>query len=394
MAKKTKDTPLSFSDFDADDSLLNSQEEEETQEEENEEEEEESEEEEEQEEEEEKPKKQPKTKKVPAKKKEEEPEEDEEEEEEQEEEEEDVKDKTKTGDESEEEEEEEDDSETATKFFEQVEKITGRELDIDYGDVNPLSPQGVALREQALVESTLDNWLEEIETKFPQVFQALQHANNGGNPAELFTQTAGRDYTKVELKDTDEDLAKDILKDYFKGKGVKSEEKIKKLIEAYEDSENGLVKEAQIALDELRAEQEDQRSRVIEEQKKKADEQKKKDSLLVTAIDEVIESKKLGNFKITDRVEARQFKEFLIKSVRRTTNGGYELATPVDSQNLEKILQYQFFQFKNGDLSKIIQQGAATVNAEKLKLKLKTEQSKTKKNTNEERQGKLSLKDF
>ncbi len=387
MAKKEK-APLSFSDFDADENLLN-QEEEETQEDEQDEEESEEEEEEQEEEVEEKKKPKSKSKVTPKKvEKEEEPEEEEEEEEEE------TQQPQNEEEEEEQEEETQDDSEQASKFFEQVEKITGREVEVDYGNVSPLSPQGVALREKALVDSTLDSWLEEIETKFPQVFQALQYANNGGDPAELFTQTTSRDYTRVELKEDDTDLAKQILKEYYQAKGVKSEEKIKKLIETDEDSESGIVKEAQSALAEMRTEQEEQRNQTLTAQKAKADEQKKRDTVLVTAIDEVLESRQLGSFKIIDKMEARQFKDFVLKNVRRTGEGKYEFATPVDATTLQNALQYQFFQYKGGDLSKIIQQKAASENAAKLKLKLKSEQGKVKKNTTEEGRTTLSLKDF
>lgn len=284
--------------------------------------------------------------------------------------------------------------EVAEKFFEEVERITGTSVEVDYGDVDPLSPQGVALREKAIKEVALDSFLEEIEAKFPQAFKALQHAYNGGDIAELFTQTTGRDYSKVELKDGDDTLAKEILKEYYKSRGVKSESKINKMIEADEDSENGLIKEAQVALNELKEEQEEQTSKALEVQKQKAAETKKKDQILVAAVDEVLEARKLGNFRISDRQEAIEFKKFILGSIRRTNDGNYELATPVAAGNLEKQLQYFYFQFKQGDLSKIVQQKAATQNAKKLQLKLQNEQSKTKRSTQQDDNTKLSLRDF
>lgn len=394
MAKKEKS--LGFDDFTASDDFLE-EEIEETEEEQEEEQEEDEEQEEEdkpkkpakkkskkeeviEEEEEEDPKK--KSKKKVAPKKEEEPEEEE------------VEEEIEEEESTEEEEEEAEDPAVATKFFEEVEKLTGQEVEVDYKGVSPLSPQGVALREAALKEVVLDTFLGELEHKFPQVYRALEHANNGGDVAELFNQSVSRDYSKIELKDGDENLAKEILKEYYKSRGVKSEEKIKKLIETDEDSSNGLITEAKGALDELRAEQEEERAEILESQKRKAEDQKKRDNLLVTAIDDILEARKLGNFKIVDRAEARQFKEFLISSVRRTGEGKYEFATPIDPQNMEAMLQYQFFQFKKGDLAKIIQQKATTANVEKLRLKVKNEQTKVKKSTGSERTSGFSMKDF
>lgn len=270
------------------------------------------------------------------------------------------------------------------KFFEEVEKVTGRAVEVDYGDVDPLSPQGVALRESAVVEQALDSWLEEMENNFPTVFRALKHANNGGDPAELFTQTTTRDYSKVALKEGDDALAKQILTEYYQAKGVKNPAKLAQLLETDEDSTGGLVGEASAALKELQTEQEEQRNKVLEEQERKAAEQKKKDTLLITAVDEVLESRQLGDFKIADRNEAGQFRQYVLQNIRKTTDGKYEIATPLDDRNLTKQLQFQYFQFKQGDLSKIIQQKVGTEKAKDLRLRLKGEQEKKKTTTTSE----------
>ncbi len=62
-------------------------------------------------------------------------------------------------------------------------------------------------------------------------------------------------------------------------------------------------------------------------------------------------------------------------------NGKYEFSTPIEPTNLPKLLQYQYFQFKKGDLRQLIKIKAATENANNLKLRLKNDQAKTKKGT-------------
>lgn len=272
-----------------------------------------------------------------------------------------------------EEEPKEDEVPTGKEFFEQVEKLTGLELDVDYGDTDPLTPQGVAIREKAVREAAVDNFLEEIETNYPAAFKALQHAYNGGDLAELFKTTTSRDYSKVTLGENDKDLAKQILTEYYQSKGVKNEAKIKRMLESDEESEGGIVGEAKSALEEMKTEQTTKADEVLVSQKAKSDEQKKRDQIMVSALDEVLEAGKLGTFKLTGRSEASEFKKFALQSLRRTGDGKYEFATPVDSANLEKLLQYQYFQFKGGDLSKLIQVKAATENAKKFRLKAAAE---------------------
>lgn len=281
-------------------------------------------------------------------------------------------------------EEEEGDFASPEEFFAEVEKLTGQELDVDYGEVNPLSPQGVALREAAVKEAALDTFLGEIEEKFPMVFRALKHANNGGDIAELFSQVTTRDYTKVSLKEEDTDLAKEILKDYYKSKGVKNEAKIAKLIENDEDSPDGLVKEAAAALEELKAEQTEKSNTILEAQSRKAADDRKRDQILVTAVDEVIDTRDLGGFKIADKGEAAQFRDYVLSNLRKVGEGKYELATQLDSSNLAKALQYQYFQFKKGDLSKIVRQKVDTEGAKRLSLRMKADQDKFKKTTQQE----------
>src|SRR6185369_10636361 len=147
----------------------------------------------------------------------------------------------KEEEEEEQEEESEEDTETAAKFFSEVERLTGNEVDVDYGDIDPLSPEGVALREKAVKELTLDNFIKELEENYPKVYQALAYANNGGDPADLFKVATGRDYSNISLSEGDTALSKEILKEYYQLHGVKSEARIAKLIETAEDSEAGLV---------------------------------------------------------------------------------------------------------------------------------------------------------
>lgn len=280
-------------------------------------------------------------------------------------------------------------------FFEEVDKITGQTVDVDYQDTDPASPQGVALREKAIREQVLDSFLTEIEEKFPVAFKALNHAYAGGDIADLFKQTTSRDYTKVTLGDDDEATAREILREYYRSRGVKNEAKINKMVEADEDSEGGLVTEAKTALQELAEDQAAARDTVLEEQRRTAEEGKKRDQVLVTALDDVIERRQLSTFRIPDQVEAQQFRKYVLQNIRKKEDGKYELAMTLDPVNLEKQLQYQYFQFKGGDLGKIIRQKAAAQNAQKLRLRATHEQDKGKRTTEQEQRVMgATLKDF
>lgn len=285
----------------------------------------------------------------------------------------------------------------SVKFFEEVHKITGEELDVEYGEVDPLSPQGIAMREKVVKQAALDGFLEEIETNFPTAYKALQHAYNGGNIADLFKSITSRDYSKVVLSEDNPTIAKEVLKEYYQSKGIKNPTRIDKLIELAEDSEEGLLGEADSALKELQAEQAEKEVNILNEQKAKDDNRKKQDTILVSALDEVLESGKLDSFKLAGPKETAEFRKFVMANLRRSTKeeGKYEFATQIDGKNLEKLLKYKFFEFKNGDLSKLVQIKAITENTQKLRLRLEGEKAgnKTTAQSSPRTDG-LSLQDF
>lgn len=337
-------------------------------------------------EEEDKPKKEKKSAKAKASKEEEENEEEEEESDEEE-------DESKT---SEENEEEEDEDEDPSEFYKEVEKLTGQEVEVEYGDVSPTSPQGVAIREKAVSETAVDNFLGYLEENHPAAFKALQHSYNGGDIADLYKVANTRDYSKVELKDDDKDLAKELIKEYYQSKGVKNPGKITRILELAEDSEEGVVAEAKGILTELKDEQVKKEQEVLKAAETSKKEQQRRDQVFVSALDEVLESGKLDSFKLAGKAEASEFRQFVLKNVRKAKDGGYEVATQLDPNNLEKVLQYQFFQFKKGDLSKLISIKAATENTKKLKFRIGEEKSKLKKTASDDRtkKDKLNLTDF
>lgn len=292
-------------------------------------------------------------------------------------------------------EETESEVEDSYKFFEEVQKITGEELDVEYGDVDPLTPQGIAIREKVVKQVALDGFLEEIETNFPAAYKALQHAYNGGDVADLFKSVTSRDYSKIVLGENDTAAAKEIMKEYYESKGIKNPSRIARMIEGAEDSAEGLISEANGMIEELKANQLDEETEVLNSQRAKAESQKKQDSLMVGALDEILESGRLDSFKLNGARETAEFKKFALAGLRRASSGnGYEFATQIDSKNLEKLLKYKFFEFKNGDLSQLIQVKATTENTQKLRLRLAAESARQKSTASGTSRASQSLQDF
>jgi hypothetical protein len=262
-------------------------------------------------------------------------------------------------------------------FWEEVAKITGTEVEVDYGGVDPISPQGAALREQAVAEKAISDFVSRLQDEFPAVYQALEYAYAGGDPRELY-QTE-KDYTKVQIAEGDEDHAKALLNEYYQRKGF-NESRAKRMIAADAESDEGLVGTAQAALTEMQQEQEEERQETLARQQLAAKKQKEQDVKFLSSVDSLISSGTLGTFRIP-KAEAQEFSKFVRGSLQRNGDQGYLLVTPIDQAQLEKQLQVEYFKFKKGDLSKLIQVKATTQATENLKLRLTQGQEKIKSTT-------------
>lgn len=279
-------------------------------------------------------------------------------------------------------------------FFEEVERITGFQVELEDTDIDLSTPQGVAAREKVLREQAVDGFLEELKDSHPKVYQAMQYAYSGRDISDLFSTVGNqRDYSKVEIQDGDDELARQVLREYYQSKGVKNESKLKNLILTEEESEEGLVGAAKAVVKELSDQQEADRQTKLEQASREQAEQKRRDRAFVSAIDDIVDSGKVSTFKLAGNREISDFKKFLVGSIQRTTDNGYAFVTPVESRDLEKQLQYEYFRFKNGDLSKLIQVKAESENAKKLKFRMMKD--KKKKGSSAEEEHKIqSLKDF
>lgn len=289
-------------------------------------------------------------------------------------------------------EEEEDQGENPEEFYKAVEKITGSQIEVDYDDIDPLSAQGVAIREKAVSETAVNSFLDQLEAKHPKVYRAFEHAMAGGNLEDLFSP-GEKDYSKVEIKEDDEDHAKIVLKEYYQKKGV-ADTRIKRMIEADEESEEGLVKSAQAALAEMKTAQEKEAAQKFEEQKIRGQRQAAQDQRFLEDVDKIVSSLQISTFRIPSKREADEFSDFVRNSIQRDGKGGYLFVTPVEPGSIEKQLQTEYFRFKKGDLEKLITTKATTKLAEGTRLRLKKQEATVRTTVEETKKKVKSMKDF
>jgi hypothetical protein len=276
---------------------------------------------------------------------------------------------------SEDEEEEEDEENESSTFYQSVQNIHGIEVDVDYGETDPLTPEGVAMREQAIIAAAIDSQMEYLSKSFPKEYKVLEHALNGGSVDDLF-KPGYVDYTKMKLSEDNIEQHKKILKDYYLETGI-TEKKADLLVEADEDSEGGTFKAAEEVLKTRIKQQEEKEAAILEKQKEEADRLKAQDDKMRQTVINMSTSGTVGNFQVP-KADQEKFAEFALSNIRRTGDGTYSFVVPLGSENLDTVMQQAYFSFKKGDLSKLIAIKASTQNAQRLKAKVKSQDKKLK----------------
>ncbi len=277
------------------------------------------------------------------------------------------KSKSKSKDEKDKDKDDDNDEDDSENFWNDVEKLTGRTVEVDYGDTDPESPEGAAVREEALIQSAINDHLDYLSKVYPREFRALEHASNGGKMEDLYNP-AEPDYSKMNIGKDDEDAQRNFMKGYYMKKGLNAT-KAARMVETDEDSDEGLFTATKDALKELSAGQEKGRQKIIAEQDRSNKQSKKEDMQMIGSVEQVIQKGKLNKFTVPVK-EREQFHQFALQHIQRNPNGGYMFVQAVEPRELEQQLQEMYFTYKKGDLSKIVQREVKTEGAKRLKRKV------------------------
>ena len=302
---------------------------------------------------------------------EEDPDEDEDEEEEEE-----PKDKKKSKAKSDSDDDDDLAEETSDTFWNDVEQITGVNVEVDYGDVDPESPEGAAIREAALVDKVESGIWDFIQKNHPKVYKALELEAAGGSITDIITPDYV-DYSKLTLDPENESQHKKILLDYYMEVKKLSENKAKRMVEADEDSEDedGLFKAAEEALKERQETQAAKEEEIVNRQKEEAKKQQRRDEQLVGYVKSVTDEGNIGNFNLP-RAERDEFFNFFVSTIQRAPQGGYMFAMPLSQENFDQTMEQAYFAFKGGKLDKLVERRAKTESTRTIKRRLKRSDTK------------------
>jgi hypothetical protein len=253
------------------------------------------------------------------------------------------------------------DEQAPTNVYQAVDEITGRPVEVDYEGVAPNSPEGVIKREEVIRKQAAAEYDDMLKESFPDAYRYMKHLQKGGKAEDYFTPQ-NRDYTSVVLTKTNVNGQESFYRSALEAKGNKPAQ-IEALIQLAKDK-GTLFDDAKGELEALQ-----ERQQLKEEQEELQEQQRLQREQqatvgFVTALHKEIEKGVGGNpIPLKDRMAFRSF----IQDYTMYKDGQFMVVRTLDTKNLSKEIQAEWFRFKGGDINSIAQTKAKTLNAVKIK---------------------------
>jgi hypothetical protein len=264
---------------------------------------------------------------------------------------------------------EQEEPEEASVVSEIISKL-GYDIEGDFED----SPEGIVELTKVASEKMAEETLESIFNAHPTVKQHLDFVMAGGDPNRFMATQGETTYASMEIKGSDVETQKEILKSYFKARGDE-DAFIDDMIETYEDKDQ-LYDKAVAAKNALAKAQDARKQQLLEVQRAEAQrKQQEAEQTWNTVKETVTKASDLAGIPISER-DRSKFIDYISKPVTR--EGYTQRDLDAGKLSLEQHLAMDFFLYKGKDMSKILDTKAKTAAAQSLKERLKSASGKMK----------------
>lgn len=256
------------------------------------------------------------------------------------------------------------DEQFVANFWKAVDDKSGRPIKVEYPTgVDPLSPDGVFLREQAVREDAERAFEAAIKNANPRGYAYLMHLQNGGTDEQFLGKGVGLSLPERSAVEATVEVQTMLVKMDLKAKGVEDEYVTAIVDKAIKD--NKLKEMSLKAYDGILADQKLQLQK-IELQEQNALETERQIGVQFNGmVDKAIANMR---FIIPD-TEKVNFKAFLDDNIRIDNNKLY-IVQPIDNETLSQQLEAMYLLLKKGDLTKIVQKQASTITAQRLRTQI------------------------
>lgn len=274
-------------------------------------------------------------------------------------------------------------------FWLDVDKLRGGDpLDIDFGDIDPLSPEGALIRENAVIDKALENWETELQEKYPEAYAFLDHMISGGTKEEFF-ETAKTLVTlpSEEQLENDPKIQEDILQRNMSRKGL-SDKVISSTIKALK-TDDALEEASKEALKEESQWEKDQLKAVSDKAEQVTQQRNQSIQQINKYVDDVVATGEVGNLVLPE-ADRKGFAQHL-KSTIRLDGNKWVAVTELTNENVQDFFKKEFFGYKKGNLKSLVEREARTQNTNRLRATIKDKTGRTKGTGDEGNNGFIPL---
>lgn len=270
-----------------------------------------------------------------------------------------------------------------TDFWADVDQLRGEALEVDYGDVDPVSPEGAYIREQVVEKKAVENYDTYLRTTYPRAYAYFMHTEQGGTDEEFLGKMGGFQLPKWEEVSSSVDLQRQVVEADLRNKG-NSEKNIGLIVNAMmKDGELGV--EAEQAYNAIRQNEEAYIRSMEEEVERNSREIKEAANFMTNAINSTIQAQ-ANALHIPET--KRQALVQNLQSKLQYSEGKFFLVEEVNPQELGKVIDKEYFGLTKGNLKDLIQREAGKKVVKKLGVAVDN-QKKTLKTTGTEEQAKF-----
>jgi hypothetical protein len=260
-----------------------------------------------------------------------------------------------------------DDVAAQLEFFEEVNRVRGVELKVEYGDIPPNSVEGIAIRERAIEADAVRRAEANLAAADPRGAAYLLHRRQGGTDEEFFGRKS-LSLPSYELFTDNVDLQKLVYKNDLVNRGLSSENADALVDMAVKN--NTILAEA----DKSYKAQEETDRRELARLAAAAEQEQQAWKNRVKEIDNVLSStltSKELKVVIPDS-EQKDFDNF-VRNMIQTDGQDFYIAQTIDPKTMATIIESLYIQFKKGDLSAVITRAANSLNVKRNQIPERTD---------------------
>lgn len=263
----------------------------------------------------------------------------------------------------------EDEPDEAEVFWDQVDKLKGGEpLEIDFGDVDPLTPEGIVIRDRAIEADAIDRFENALAERYPRSYALLEHEAAGGKFEDFFEKIGKSTELPTEAQLENDIAAQEAIVTQNLKRLGNTDKQVQAIIKAAklddeleEQAKEALTAEKKFEEDNLKA---------IREESDKANKQKATASnQMIAFVNAEVSTGEIDGITIPEK-DRIPFAQAFLNSVRYA-DGKFIMTTELNNDNFKEVFKEKFFSYKKGNLGDLVVKAAKTENAVRLRATIK-----------------------